>query len=62
MINEHDVVILAHDLPRYGLAKGSRGTVVHCYKGGEGFEVEFIVPPHVLTLSRADIKLDETLI
>lgn len=62
MINEHDVVVLTRDLTKFGLYKGDRGAVVHCYKGGQGFEVEFIEPPHVLTLERADIKLDGTLI
>ena len=31
MINEHDVVFLTHDLQKYGLEQGHRGTVVHCY-------------------------------
>lgn len=62
MINELDVVVLTHDIPEHDLVKGSRGTVVHCYPGGQGFEVEFIEPPHVLTLDRADIALDRTLI
>lgn len=62
MINEHDVVVLTHDLKEYELAKGSRGAVVHCYEDGQGFEIEFIEPPHVLTLNIADIKLDKTII
>lgn len=62
MINEHDVVVLTHDLEDYGLEKGHRGAVVHCYPGGEGFEVEFIEPPHVITLKRDDIKLDTMIV
>ena len=58
MIKELDVVILTHDIEEHGLEKGSRGAVVHCYEDGEGFEVEFIDPPHVLTLGKADIELD----
>lgn len=62
MINELDVVVLTRDLNEYGLTKGSQGAIVHCYKSGEDFEVEFIKPSHVLTLNIADIKLDKTVI
>lgn len=62
MISEHDVVVLTYDLKEYGLVRGSRGAVVHCYEDGQGFEVEFIEPPHVLTLKLSDIKLDKTII
>ena len=61
MLSEHDVVVLTHNLEQYGLEQGHRGTVVHCYSGGQGFEVEF-EPPHVLTLNRADIELDRMFI
>ena len=62
MIREHDVVILNDDIKEYDLAKGSYGTIVHCYEGGKVFEVEFIEPPHVLMLNAVDIKLDKTYI
>lgn len=62
MISEHDVVVLTHDLEEYSLEQGHRGAVVHCYSDGVGFEVEFIEPPHVLTLTKADIKLDKAVI
>lgn len=62
MINEHDVVVLTNNLEEYSLEQGHRGTVVHCYSDGVGFEVEFIEPPHVLTLTKADIKLDKAVI
>lgn len=42
MINELDIVILAHDIAEYNLKKGDRGTVVHCYSNGKAYEVEFI--------------------
>ena len=58
MIKELDVVILTRDIAEHGLEKGNQGAVVHCYEDGEGFEVEFIDPPHVLTLAKADIELD----
>ena len=42
MIKEHDVVALTEDLPADGLHKGDVGAVVHCYRAGELYEVEFI--------------------
>jgi uncharacterized protein DUF4926 len=41
MIAELDCVALTVDLPEYGLAAGDVGAVVHAYKGGESFMVEF---------------------
>ncbi len=40
-INEHDVVVLLHDLPEAALSAGETGAVVHVYKDGRAFEVEF---------------------
>ncbi len=42
MIQEHDSVVLAIDLPEHSLEKGDIGTVVLIHRGGEGFEVEFM--------------------
>ncbi|MBX2862282.1 MAG: DUF4926 domain-containing protein [Leptolyngbyaceae cyanobacterium MAG.088] len=62
MIKELDIVTLTHDVKAYGLTKGSRGAVVHCYQDGQGFEVEFTdaarQSSHVVTLERADITLE----
>ena len=41
MIKELDCVALNLGLPEYGLTAGDVGTVVHVYKGGRGFMVEF---------------------
>lgn len=41
MLREHDSVVLAHDLPEYGLKSGDVGTVVMVHPAG-GYEVEFI--------------------
>ena len=46
MIKELDSVVLSRDLPEYGLKKGDIGAVVHYYKSGEAFEVEFINGVH----------------
>jgi predicted component of viral defense system (DUF524 family) len=42
MIKEHDRVVLTSDLPNQKLRSGDVGTVVHVYKEGAGFEVEFV--------------------
>ncbi|MBI4203750.1 MAG: DUF4926 domain-containing protein [Betaproteobacteria bacterium] len=39
---EHDRVVLTADLPAEKLAAGDVGTVVHVYRGGQAFEVEFV--------------------
>ena len=41
MIKEHDRVVLRKGIPEKGLRTGDVGTVVHVYKKGEAFEVEF---------------------
>ena len=42
MIKEHDRVVLLEDVPEEGLKAGDVGTVVHVYRQGEAFEVEFM--------------------
>lgn len=42
MIKEHDRVVLRRAIPDQGLKVGDVGTVVHVYKNGEAFEVEFL--------------------
>jgi hypothetical protein len=42
MIAELDCVALTQNLPEHGLATGDVGAVVHAYKGGGQFMVEFI--------------------
>jgi hypothetical protein len=60
MIKELDSVVLVRDVPEHGLEEGDVGAVVHCYSGGEGFEVEFVSASGdtvaVLTLTRADLR------
>ncbi len=41
MIAELDCVALTEDLPEHGLAAGDVGAVVHAYRGGSRFIVEF---------------------
>ena len=41
MIKEHDRVVLKTAVPADGLEAGDVGTVVHLYKDGLAYEVEF---------------------
>ncbi len=41
MIKEHDRVVLAANVPSEGLVAGDVGTVVHIYRDGQAYEVEF---------------------
>lgn len=60
MFQELDTVVLTHDVYEYGLKRGDIGAVVHCYKGGTAFEVEFVTVDGgtiaLLTLNQADIR------
>ena len=42
MIREHDQVVLTENLPDMALEAGDVGVVVHVYRGGEAYEVEFL--------------------
>lgn len=42
MIEELERVALTTDLPEYGLQAGDIGMVLHVYRGGRGYEVEFV--------------------
>lgn len=42
MIEELDRVVLATDLPEYGLERGDIGTVVLVHRGRAGYEIEFM--------------------
>lgn len=61
MINELDLVTLTNDLADHSLQRGDVGTVVHCYEGGEAYEVEFVTAEGktvaVLTLKSTEISL-----
>ena len=41
MIKEHDRIVLKADLAAEGLEAGDVGTVVHIYRDGLAYEVEF---------------------
>ncbi len=41
MLEEHDRIVLTGDLAVAGRRAGDVGTIVHVYRDGEAFEVEF---------------------
>ena len=42
MMKEHERIALRTDIPAAGLKAGDVGTVVHIYKDGKAYEVEFV--------------------
>lgn len=59
-MKELDTVVLTHDIEDHNLKKGDIGAVVHIYKKGEAFEVEFVTAEGktiaLLTLKPSDIR------
>ncbi len=60
MIKEHDRAVLTTEIAEVGLAAGDVGTVVHVYRQGEAFEVEFVTldgeTVAVTTLRRSQLR------
>lgn len=60
MIRELEAVALTHDIDEHSLKQGDIGAVVHCYKDGSAFEVEFVTAEGktiaLLTLNRTDVR------
>ncbi len=42
MITEHSLVVLDREPEHEKLSRGDVGTIVHVYKGGSAYEVEFV--------------------
>jgi hypothetical protein len=42
MFSEHDRIVLSAPLPRLQLVPGDVGTIVHVYRDGQAYEVEFV--------------------
>jgi hypothetical protein len=42
MIVEHERVVLTTSVPAAGLEPGDVGTVVHVYRDGQAYEIEFV--------------------
>jgi hypothetical protein len=60
MIKEHERVVLKTDLPAEKLEAGDVGTVVHVYRDGLAFEVEFTTldgsTAAVVTVEAANVR------
>jgi hypothetical protein len=60
MIKEHDRVVLTKSVPTESLEQGDVGTVVHVYKDGEAYEVEFLTldgrTAAVATLESSEVR------
>ena len=59
-IKEHERVVLTESVPTDALQAGDVGTVVHIYRDGEAFEVEFVAlngeTAAVVTLERKQLR------
>lgn len=60
MIKEHDRVVLKTSVPDDGLEAGDVGTVVHVYRDGQAYEVEFVTldgrTAAVVTLEASQVR------
>ena len=60
MINEHERVVLKTRVPAEGLEAGDVGTVVHAYRDGRAYEVEFVTlegkTAAVVTLEASEVR------
>jgi hypothetical protein len=60
MIGEHDRVVLTTPIPAESLEAGDVGTVVHVYRDGKAYEVEFVAldghTTAVVTLESSQVR------
>lgn len=60
MIREHNRVVLTTPVPAEGLETGDVGAIVHIYRDGEAYEVEFVTlggsTAAVVTLEAAQVR------
>lgn len=60
MIKEHERAVLTTAVPEYGLEPGDVGTVVHVYRDGQAYEVEFVTldgnTAAVVTLEASQVR------
>jgi hypothetical protein len=60
MIEEHERVVLTIPVPEEGLEPGDVGTVVHIYRDGQAYEVEFVAldghTAAVVTLEASQVR------
>ena len=60
MLAEHSMVVLNRDAPDVGLRTGDVGAIVHAYRQGAAYEVEFVdgdgTTIALMTLGSADVR------
>ncbi len=60
VIRELESIVITRNIPEHGLRRGDIGAVVHCYKDGVAFEVEFVTAKGdtvaVITLESKDVR------
>lgn len=60
MFKEHDRIVLTSDIRDEGLMAGDVGTIVHVYRNGEAFEVEFLAldgnTAAIATVSQSQVR------
>jgi hypothetical protein len=60
VIKEHDRIVLKADVPDEGLKAGDVGTVVHVYRDGLAYEVEFTMldgdTAAVVTVEKSQVR------
>jgi len=60
VIRELETIVLTRDIPEHGLRRGDIGAIVHSYKDGVAFEVEFVTGKGdtvaVITLESKDVR------
>src|SRR5262249_889317 len=60
MIKEHERIVLKTSVPEEGLEAGDVGTVVHVYRDGQAYEVEFVAldghTAAVVTLEASEVR------
>jgi hypothetical protein len=59
-IKEHERIVLTRPVPNEGLEAGDVGTVVHVYRDGSAYEIEFTTldgkTAAVVTVEAADVR------
>ncbi|MCH7802361.1 MAG: DUF4926 domain-containing protein [Chloroflexi bacterium] len=60
MYKDHDRIVLTSDIGDEGLMAGDVGTIVHVYRNGEAFEVEFLAldgdTAAIATVNRSQVR------
>lgn len=59
LLPEHSVVQMRHPVPAFEVLPGTKGTIVHVYTEGKGYEVEFANAggiPKLIDVALSDVE------